>query len=79
MVENRVLAHKGNMFNDRLCDEQSIERVTMVERQGGNLRRVSRLNREDRHSIRLNLTVHEFVQRFVEPVLAQTDLDGDFP
>jgi hypothetical protein len=62
IVESGALAHESDLFDLCLCDEQPVERVAVVEWQAGNLRRMSRLNRQDRHAIDLDFTIHELVE-----------------
>lgn len=74
-----VDANNGNLFRNRLCDQQSIKGVAMVERQCSHDRSVFERDRQQRKFAVDRLPLRERLKIVVKRVRAKAELDGDFP
>jgi hypothetical protein len=76
-VQSEVPTDDGDVFDNRLCDDESIERIAMMKRQIGQGRGMLRLDRHEPEAIIENGLLDEFAKRDMQRVLLDADLDGN--
>ena len=75
-TESRVGGKQSQRFGNRLCDQNPVERIAMVKRQGCHQSGVLRLNGQGKKAAALDVIQH-IINRYAE--FSNSNLDRRFP